>query len=352
MKYKNVANHVFNQPWAIHEDTLRVIGEVLRYRMTGGKYSPDEIAERVGDREHPEPFMVAYEAAEPRGNGQPPGAIAVLPLYGIISQRMNMLMEMSGGTSTEMFAKMFQQMVNDPNVGAIVLDVDSPGGSVFGVEELAAQISKARSQKRIIAVANSLMASAAYWIGTAADEVWVTPGGIVGSVGVYSMHVDYSKQNEMMGVKPTYIYAGKYKVEGNPDEPLTDEAKAEEQRLVDSYYEAFTKAVAKQRGVSVAKARGPDFGQGRLFRAQEAVAAGMADRVGTLDDALASLKAGASMNRGAAMGGVLPEALPVMVGPGEQIGALADEAETAEPNADPTDPSGDRERRRRKIALS
>jgi signal peptide peptidase SppA len=178
--------------------------------------------------------------------------------------------------------------VNDARIGAIVFDVNSPGGSVTGVDELSKMIYDARGSKPIVAVANHLMASAAYWIGTAADELVVTPSGEVGSIGVFAAHQDVSAAMEKEGVKTTLISAGKYKTEGNPFEPLTDEAHASIQARVDDYYSMFTKAVARNRGVNVADVRG-GFGEGRVVGAQQAVSLGMADRVATLDDVISGL---------------------------------------------------------------
>jgi signal peptide peptidase SppA len=159
---------------------------------------------------------------------------------------------------------------------------------VTGVDELSKMIYDARGSKPIVAVANHLMASAAYWIGTAADELVVTPSGEVGSIGVFAAHQDVSAAMEKEGVKTTLISAGKYKTEGNPFEPLTDEAHASIQARVDDYYSMFTKAVARNRGVNVADVRG-GFGEGRVVGAQQAVSLGMADRVATLDDVISGL---------------------------------------------------------------
>ena len=212
----------------------------------------------------------------------------MLPLTGVIMHRANMFSEFSGGTSTEKFTAAFRQLVADPMIKAIVLDVDSPGGTVAGVEELASEIFKAREQKPIYAVANALAASAAYWIASSATELIVTPSGLVGSIGVYAAHQDISEFAKQAGVKVTLVSAGKYKTEGNEFEPLSDEARAALQARVDEYYGMFVKAVARNRGVSPSDVRG-GFGEGRVVGAKQAVALGMADRVATLDETLARL---------------------------------------------------------------
>jgi signal peptide peptidase SppA len=226
-------------------------------------------------------------AAASAGSG-----IAVLPLYGVVTQRGNMVDDISGpgSTSTQQFAAVLRQMLADGTVGQILIDIDSPGGSVYGVAELASEIFKARAQKPVIAVANSLAASAAYWLGCSASEFYVTPGGEVGSIGVWQAHFDYSKALEEDGVKPTLISAGKFKVEGNPYVPLDEQAQAFMQSRVDDYYNAFVEAVAIGRGVSVNDVR-TGMGEGRVLGADAALALNMVDGIASFDDVLAKMQA-------------------------------------------------------------
>jgi hypothetical protein len=126
------------------------------------------------------------------------------------------------------------------------------------------------------------MASAAYYLGSQANEVVGTPSGMIGSVGVLMMHVDHSAANEMEGISPTIISAGKYKAEASPDFPLSDEARAYLQSQVDQYYGMFVNAVADGRGVSSDTVR-TDYGEGRCLTATDALKVGMIDRVESLD---------------------------------------------------------------------
>jgi signal peptide peptidase SppA len=169
-----------------------------------------------------------------------------------------------------------------------VIDVDSPGGTVSGVDELATEIYNARKQgtKKITAVSDCLCASAAYWIASQANEVVVSPTSLTGSIGVYQLHEDDSEMLSQVGVKVTLISAGPYKTEGNNYEPLGEEARVAMQGMVDDFYGMFTKAVARGRGVAV-KAVSGGFGQGRVLTAQDAVKQGLADRIATLDEVLA-----------------------------------------------------------------
>lgn len=275
--YEHVLTWVATTPWAILPEKLAVMMEVLAVHARGGKFSADEIAARIGDR-RPSAAMTS-------------GGVAVLPLHGIISQRADMMSESSGGTSTEGFTRAFRAAVADPDVGAIVIDVDSPGGSVPGVDELSAEIFRARGQKPVTAVANSLAASAAYWIASAADELVVAPSGEVGSIGVFTAHQDLSRALDSAGITTTLIGAGKYKTEASPYAPLSVDARAAIQSRVDDYYGMFTRAVARNRGVSVDDVRG-GFGEGRVVGARDAVRQRMADRIGTLDAVIGKYASG------------------------------------------------------------
>lgn len=216
--------------------------------------------------------------------------LAVLPLTGTISHRMGMLSEASGGISTERFTQWLRAAAADPSVKAIVIDCDSPGGPVDGVPELGDEIARVNKIKTVIGVANSMAASAAYWLLSQCGELVVTPSGMVGSVGVFASHEDLSKRYDQLGVKVNLVSAGKFKTEGNPYEPLSDEARQALQGQVNDYYDLFTKAVARGRETDPNSVK-TGFGEGRMLLAPQAVKAGMADRVATLDQTLQKLGA-------------------------------------------------------------
>lgn len=214
---------------------------------------------------------------------QAPGGVALIPLHGVILQRAETWLESWGITSADRVGSQVAQAAADDSIKAIILHIESPGGSIYGLHEFAARINDAKTRKPVIAIADSYAASAAYWVGSQATELVVAPGGDVGSIGVYSMHQDISVYMEQMGVKNTLISAGEFKVEGNPFEPLTDEARKQIQERVDSAYKDFVSAVAEGRGVSTSKVL-TDFGKGRLVEASAAIKSGMVDRVATLSE--------------------------------------------------------------------
>src|SRR6266851_316491 len=273
-------------PWALLPETLAAMQAVLYRWASGARLSAEEIRAAVGDA--PE-ITAARRAREAQVSA---GAIAVLPVFGIIGHRASLVEDSSSGvnTSTELLGRAFHALVADPGVVGIVLDVDSPGGSVYGVGELAEEIFAARGVKPVSAIANSLAASAAYWLASAADEVAITPGGEAGSVGVFAVHQDVSKMLEADGVKTTLVSAGKYKVEGNPYEPLGAEARDYIQTRVDDYYGEFVRAVARNRKDTQTAVR-EGYGQGRVLGAQAAVKANLVDRVATFDQVIGDMQA-------------------------------------------------------------
>jgi capsid assembly protease len=275
--YSHILNAIFSTPWAIRPEKLQAILEVVMLRAEGYAFTKEEIRERL------EIDAVAHAPRSARSSG---GGVAVLPIVGTLAPRMSAFEERSsGGVSVERLTQSFRQSMNDPQVDAIVLDIHSPGGSVFGVQEFGDEVFQARRTKPVIAVANHEAASALYWIGSAASEFIATPSSMVGSIGVVAVHDDMSQALEMRGIKPTYITSAPYKAEGNPDEPLTDEGRAAMQKLVDDYDVKFVRTVARNRGVTMATVR-KDFGQGRIMTAEDALRAGMVDRIGTLDMAI------------------------------------------------------------------
>jgi len=294
MKYQRVLTEIYHKPWAILPEKFATISEIVQLRASGEKLTQEEIRARLGPH---------LSAAAQRDGAQSYGVVAVIPIYGVISHRMNLMSQISGGTSAEKLTAQFRQALADPSVKAIVFDVDSPGGSVEGVPELADEIMKSRSKKKTVAVANSMAASAAYWLASAADELVVIPSGQVGSVGVFCEHQDFSKALESEGVKVNLISAGKFKVEGNPYEPLSDEARAALQGKVEAFYEMFVKSVAKGRGVAQTAVR-EGFGQGRMVLAADAVKGRMADRVATMDETLSRLGASGAPKKMAAAAGL------------------------------------------------
>lgn len=270
-----------SRPWAMMRPALSAVVMMARQ-------APNSVIDAEG---HTPRRSVAV--GEGRDRSRPAGPrVEVLGIRGVITPQPSFLsMLFGGGGGLSDFARDFQSAVQDEDVSAIVLDIDSPGGLVDLVPETAKLIRDARGAKPIVAVADTRAASAAYWLGAQAEEFVVSPSGDVGSIGVYMTHEDWSVFNEKTGVDVNYISAGKYKTEGNPDEPLSDEAEKHLQAMVDDTYALFVGDVAAGRGVSEADVR-KGYGEGRVLTATHALEAGMVDGIETLDSVVSRLATG------------------------------------------------------------
>ena len=199
----------------------------------------------------------------------------------------------SGGTSAEQLGASFDQLIADDAVKAVVLDTDSPGGTVQGMEELSSKIAAARGSKPIVAHVNGIAASAAYWVTSGADEVVLSPTAMVGSIGAQTAHDDVSAAMEKAGITRTLITSAPFKNEAASHQPLSDDARAHLQAQVNAFGAMFESRIASNRGIDPAIVRA-NYGQGRMVMAEQAVAQGMADGIATLDETIARLSAGAA----------------------------------------------------------
>lgn len=181
--------------------------------------------------------------------------------------------------------KQFRQALADPEVSAILFDIDSPGGEVAGVFDLVDEIYAARGKKPIYAAANEDAFSAAYAIASAADKVYVARTGAMGSIGVIAIHYEQSEAESKAGVKYTAIYAGSHKNDFTTHEPLSDQAKSVAQASVEKSYDLFVATVARNRSVDPERIRAQ---QAAFFDGEAAVAAGLADAVMSIEEILAT----------------------------------------------------------------
>lgn len=285
MKYAHLLNYVGRTPWAILPEKMTEILSVLAFRASGQSFTREEIQARIGTPDS--------AAAQPRNQG----SVAVIPVRGVIAARMGGMDDMSGGTSAERVSAMIDRVATDPSIGTIVYDFDTPGGTVPGVMETAAKMFALRGQKRQIAMVNNLAASAGYWLAAQADEIVVTPSGSAGSIGIFTVLQDLTEALAKEGIKTEILRAGKYKAEANPFEPLSDDGRAFIQARVDEAYAQLVKDVARGRGVSPSAVRN-GYGEGRVLSAKDAKAAGLVDRIATMDETLARLAGGGRSRSG------------------------------------------------------
>ena len=265
---------VLNSPWAIMPERYVQVRDIYLRHLGGEKISEDTIkaieASMGRPLENPEQ---GYEIV----NGA-----AIIPVDGVIAARMNLFSRISGGCSIELLTRDFRQAQADGAVNKIIFAHGSPGGVVEGIQDFSAEIFSARGGKPIYAWTGSQMCSASYWLAAACDALYISNDTTqVGSIGVITSHTDISKQEQMLGVKTTPIYAGTYKAFGNKYEPLTKESRASIQEIVDYLYSVFVADVAKFRGVSEQKALA--MSDGKVFIGKQAMSAGLVDGVSTLD---------------------------------------------------------------------
>lgn len=269
------------------------------------------------------------------------GSVAVIPILGPIMHRSGWWSEYFGLTSCQQLRNSIRMAMANDEVKAIVFEVDSPGGEVDGTPELAAEIFGMRGQKPMISVVNTMQCSAAHWIGCQADEIIMSPSASAGSIGCWTLHMDYSALLEAEGIKPTFIFAGEHKVDGNYFEPLSDEARAHLQASVNEVHKDFLASVAKARGTTAAAVR-ESYGEGKVYSAKQSIKLGVADRIAPLDQVLVKLNGSRSSAGKRADDGWWKAALAEL--PTEPIvvdtAAAKQSDEPVEPDADGNCPEG------------
>ncbi|HET7255572.1 MAG TPA: S49 family peptidase [Xanthobacteraceae bacterium] len=274
MKYIHLLAAFASEYWAMEHDKLLAVLDLLAIQAKGGKFTAEEIEAKIA------PQTAAAVARKE-------GAVAIIPLRGIISPRVSLVQNSStgGGTTAEGFANQVEAMAADDGVKAIVIDADTPGGNVLQVDEASAAVAAVRGSKPIVVQVNGNLASAGYWIGASADEVVMSPSSQAGAIGVRTAYDDLTSMLEKQGINREIIAAGKYKGEALLG-PLSDDTRAYMQSRIDDYYTMFVDRVAAGRGVTSEAVRN-GFGQGRMLGSAAAVREGMADRVATMKETLA-----------------------------------------------------------------
>lgn len=272
---------ILSSPWAILPDRLLQLQGIYAMHLRGERGDVEAIEARIGRPLKNE--AQGYVVDE---------GVALIPVRGVIAPRMNMMTEISGGTSAELLVRDVRTAMADSSVDALMLMVDSPGGAVAGTQAATNAIASLRGTKPIGAYAEDLMASAAYWIGSAADPgaMWIASDTTqVGSIGVVATHTDMSRREEALGMKTTEIVAGRFKRIASEHGPLTETGLATIQAQVDHIYAAFVGDVARNRGVSVERVLS-SMADGRIFLGREAIDAGLVDGMATIEAAMQQLK--------------------------------------------------------------
>lgn len=322
-------------PWAIHEPALRTVLEIADRAPVGEA----NLQEWKGLMQPGQPAALALRLGQPLREDSAAwrrDGVAVIPLSGPVFRYANLFTMLSGATALSDVALDLGAALADPQVRAIVLEIDSPGGEVTGIAEFAASVRAANARKPVAAYVGGLGASAAYWIAASAPRVMVARTAMLGSIGVVTTIV---QRDEPAGVKRTEIVSSQ-----SPDKRLdvgTETGRAKVQTLVDRLAGEFIAAVAEYRGTT-AEAVAERFGRGGLLVGSDAVEAGMADAVGSLESLIAELAAAGTARPTQITGAAAPGASAIQEDPvtqtqnqtqppaGEAASSAAEQAVAAE----------------------
>ncbi|CBG89341.1 S49 family peptidase [Citrobacter rodentium] len=282
MNLPHLAQRLFNTPLAIHPHKAEVIMAAVMDRFG---ISRVEASMAMSDESY------GYDDNRRRSTQRDPGydnvaGIAVIPIQGTLVQKLGCLRPYSGMTGYDGIRQTFLTAMADPEITGICLDIDSPGGEVAGCFDLVDEIYSARGDKPIHAILSESAYSAAYAIASAADRICVPRTGGVGSVGVVTMHLDWSQRIMDDGLKVTIITFGSRKAEGSPYKELSDEAFTAIQQDINAMGELFVNTVARNRGISAKVIKNT---QAACFMAGDGVELGLADEVITPDAAFRKL---------------------------------------------------------------
>lgn len=255
--------------WAVMDDTLAEMQNIYATHLRGEKIDVQAIEARLG-----RPL-----ASEQQQYELHPGGVAVLRASGVMAPKANILMQVSGGISTQMLAKQFDSMLGDSRVRSVIFAPDSPGGNVLGIPALTQSFRALAAAKPTVTVGEGVIASAMYWVASAANAMFIEgETDMVGSIGVIKT-IGWEPE------KPTErtLVRGKYKRASVNGQPPSAEVLAFEEAQLDYLYTLFVETVAAHRGVPAADVLA-HMADGRVFIGQQAIDAGLVDGVSTVAD--------------------------------------------------------------------
>lgn len=268
--YDHILSALIGQPWAITEEYMKTIIAIA------DKNSNFEALKKVdGER-----VQNSY-AAEVRGN------VGILPVKGSLFRYANLFTQISGGTSMSLMVRDFKKLMDDPRVEKIVLDIDSPGGQVNGISEMADMIYQGRKQKKIIAYVGGYGASGSYWLAAATSEIVAADTSQIGSIGVVMTMQDRSAAMEKSGIKE-YELVSRYSPNKRPD-IKTEKGKEQIIDRLDGIAKVFIDKIAAYRGTD-AETVLKKFGQGKVFIAEQAKERGMIDKIMPFENLMSELQ--------------------------------------------------------------
>lgn len=282
MRHVRIAERLFNRPLMISEAKLNIIQHLFADKsgiaLAVAPVTVEAVQVSENDRR-----KAGYQVND---------GLAIIGIHGpLIHRRMDMEWPSGGPTTYGEIRKAFDLAMADDGVQGIVLDIDSGGGEVSGAFDLADHIYHSRGVKPITAVVDESAYSAAYLLASAAEKIILPRTGGVGSIGVIATHADFSRMEDAAGITVTHVYAGERKADYSPHQPLSDQATAALQEMVDDTYSMFVAAVARNRGMKKEEVIAT---QAAIYEGQKAVKAKLADAVSAVDTAIASARKGSN----------------------------------------------------------
>lgn len=268
---------IFNTAWLLNSQTHKALRQV--YRASHGMVRQSLATANKDRQPQDDPVNPDFQLYAIKDG------FAIIALTGVLTKDVSEQAWLIGGTSMKEAGIAFSAAISDPAIKGILFYIDSPGGTVDGTEALAKLIYDTRGKKPIWAFSDGQICSAAYWIGAAADKIFLSGNTVqAGSIGVVAVHVDVSEQDKMFGEKITEITAGKYKRIAGNHAPLSDDGRTYLQDQVDAVYSVFIESLVKYRGVSENKVLA--MADGKIFIGQDALEIGLVDGIAPLDDVL------------------------------------------------------------------
>lgn len=284
MSYPRLAMRLYNTPLLLSEDKAHAIEQVFRYHEQG---TAKLLAPYDAPKPRPEVAAAGQAQRTQSGYIRTADGIAVVSALGTLVQRTGSMDAESGLTSYMQIGAQIAAASADPQVKGILLEIDSSGGEVNGIFDLADEMRVAAMHKPMVAHANEVALSGGYVLAAAANQLYAPRTGLIGSIGVRMMHVDQSAYDAKRGVKYTDIVAGDRKAEGSPHAPLSDEALQWAQDHVNHTYDIFVDYVAQSRGIDEKVVRGTEAA---VYHAEQALELGLIDGIGTINAAMAALQ--------------------------------------------------------------
>ncbi len=268
MRFANIITELYIRPWVIKSTMHNKMCEIVNKHIDGTAHTQDEII-TIFEEEKKSDILQYY------------GDTAIIDINGVIGRKVSALEKSCGVVDVADISDVLDYAVNDDAVSGIVLRIDSPGGTVAGVPELAGEIRAASQTKPVVSFVDGMAASGAYWLASQTNAIIATQSSVVGSIGVYMALLDESKWFEQNGLKQEVIKAGKYKGMGIEGTSITEDQRKLLQSEVDEIHAMFKAAVQLGRGTIA-----DEIMQGQDFFGVKGVDVGLVDGIGTMDQAI------------------------------------------------------------------